>query len=93
MSHYGTVIDYDKDISVVKAEYQAAIDNLNAQLSAIKEQYLTVDEIAMIKAYRDSKNSVVSQYSATIKTYEDTLNNLRAEFENRIAKIRAVVGE
>ena len=93
MSHYGTVVDYDKEVAVVKAEYQAAIDNLNAQLSAIKEQELTADEIAMIRAYRDNKNAVVSQYTATIKTYEDTLNNLRAEFENRIAKLRAVVGE
>ena len=92
MSHYGTVVDYDKDTAVVKAEYQAAIDNLNVQLSAIKDQELTVDEIAMIKAYRDAKNSVIVQYTDTIKTYEGTLNNLRTEFENRIAKIREVVG-
>lgn len=93
MSHYGSVEDYDKVFSVVKSEYQSAIDNLNSQLTAIKDQELTTDEIYMIKSYRDSKNSVVAQYTNTIKTYEDTLNNLKTEFEQRIAKIRAVVGE
>jgi hypothetical protein len=93
MSHYGTVVDYDRDIAVVKAEYQAAIDNLNAQLGAIKEQELTADEIAMIKAYRDNKNVVVAQFTATIKSYEETLVKFRADYEAKIKKIIEVVGE
>ena len=73
MSHYGTVEAYDEVVAKDRAEYQATIDNLSAQLNAIKEQELTVDEIKMVKAYRENKSAVVSDCEKRINVMAETL--------------------
>lgn len=93
MSHYGTVESYDSVVAKDKAEYQATIDNLNAQLNAIKEQELTVDEIKMVKAYRENKSAVVAEYVAEAETYKSQLNAIKTEHEQRVARLKALLEE
>ena len=93
MSHYGTVESYESVVAKDKAEYQATIDNLTAQLTAIKEQELTVDEIKMVKAYRENKTSVVSAYVAEAENYKSQLQAVKNEHEQRVAKLKAILGD
>jgi hypothetical protein len=93
MTHYGSVEDYEKDISTTKAEYQGTIDALTLQLTAIKDQELTDDEIRMVKAFRDCKNAVVSKYVAIAEEYAKQLEAVKQEAEQRTAKIKAILGE
>jgi hypothetical protein len=93
MAHYGSVEDCDKVVSAIKAEYQASIDALTAQLNAIKEQELTEDEIKIVKAYRDAKNSVVCEHAAIAESYKKQLEAVKQESEQRTARIRAILGE
>ena len=93
MSHYGTVEDYESVITPVKAEYQGVVDNLTAQLTAIKEQELTVDEIKIVKAYRENKTSVVSEYIAEADKYKSQLEAVKNENEQRVAKLKAILGD
>ena len=90
---YGTLEDFDTVLASERAKYQQVIDNQTKQIEAIKEQELTQDEMAMVKAYRIAISGVVAQHKAvedecrkTIATLEDTLT----QFKNRII---AVVGE
>lgn len=73
MAHYGTVEDFDTALAKEKSESQATIDGLNAQLNAIKEQELTVDEIKMVKAYRENKMAVVSDCEKKLNAMAETL--------------------
>ena len=93
MTHYGSVEEYDKVIAAITAEYQASIDGLNRQLALIKEQELTEDEIKMVKAYRDGKNSVVGKYVAVAEEYAKQLEAVKQEAEQRTARIKAILGE
>lgn len=93
MSHYGTVEDFETATAKEKAEYQATIDNLSAQLNAIKEQELTDDEIKMVKSYRENKSSVVSAYVAEAEQYKIQLEAVKTEHEQRVAKLKAILGD
>lgn len=93
MTHYGTVEDYDKVIAPVQAEYQGVVDNLTAQLNAIKEQELTVDEIKIVKSYRENKASVVNEYIAEADKYKAQLEAVKTENEQRVAKLKAILGD
>ena len=93
MSHYGTVEDFETATAKEKAEYQATIDNLSAQLNAIKEQELTADEIKMVKSYRENKSSVVSAYVAEAEQYKIQLEAVKTEHEQRVAKLKAILGD
>lgn len=93
MTHYGTVEDYEKVIAPVQAEYQGVVDNLTAQLTSIKEQELTIDEIKMIKAYRENKTSVVNEYIAEADKYKAQLESVKTENEQRVAKLKAILGD
>ena len=93
LTHYGKVEDFDTVLASERAKYQEVIDNQTKQIEAIKEQDLTQDEMAMVKAYRIAISGVVAQHKAvedecrkTIAPLEDTLT----QFKNRII---AVVGE
>ena len=93
MSHYGTVEDFDSALAKNNAEYQNTIDSLNAQLTAIKEQELTVDEIKMVKSYRENKSSVVSAYVAEAENYKSQLQAVKNEHEQRVARLKAILGD
>ena len=93
LTHYGSVEDFDTVLAGERAKYQTVIDNQTKQIEAIKDQDLTADEMAMVKAYRIAISGVVAQHKAaedecrkTIATLESTLT----QFKN---KIIAVVGE
>jgi chromatin segregation and condensation protein Rec8/ScpA/Scc1 (kleisin family) len=90
---YGEVRPFDDVLKEERAKYQEIIDNQTIQIEAIKDQELTTDEIAIVKAYRLAKSGVVAQHiaveqecRATISKLEDTLNQFKS-------KIIAVVGE
>lgn len=93
MAHYGTVETYEAATAKDKAEFQATIDSLNNQLNAIKEQELTVDEIKMVKSYRENKSSVVSAYVAEAEQYKSQLQAVKNEHEQRVAKLKAILGD
>jgi hypothetical protein len=93
LNEYGTVEDYDKVIAPVQAEYQGVVDNLTAQITAIKEQELTADEIRVVKAYRENKAAVVAQYIAEAEKYKTELEGFKTEFELKISKLKAVLGD
>jgi septal ring factor EnvC (AmiA/AmiB activator) len=93
MAHYGTVETYESATAKDKAEFQATIDSLNKQLNDIKEQELTVDEIKMVKSYRENKTSVVSAYVAEAEQYKNQLQAVKNEHEQRVAKLKAILGD
>ena len=93
MSHYGVIEDYDKSTLQLRMEYQSSIDNLTAKLNAIKEQELTIDEIKMVRAYREGKSEVVAQYVAKADEYAKQLQQVKEENEKRTAQIKAILGE
>lgn len=91
MKLYGSVEDFDSVIAKGKAEYQLAVDNLKAQLTAISEQKLTAEEIKLVKVYRDCKNSTDKELLAKIDSLTKQLEDIKAENESRIEKIRAAI--
>ena len=93
MAHYGTVEDFETATAKEKAEYQATIDSLSNQLNMIKEQELTVDEIKIVKAYRENKAYVVSAYEAEAEQYKNQLQAVKNEHEQRVAKLKAILGD
>lgn len=93
MSHYGVVEDYEAATTKDRAESQSIIDGLTAQLNAIKEQELTIDEIKMVKSYRENKSSVVSEYVAEAEQYKSQLQAVKNEHEQRVAKLKAILGD
>ena len=93
MALYGTVVVFDTATAKEKSEYQTTIDSLSAQINAIKEQELTVDEIKMVKAYRENKTSVVSAYVAEAENYKSQLQAVKNEHEQRVAKLKAILGD
>lgn len=93
MKLWGDVEDYDRAIASVKAEYQAIIDSLNAQLNAIRDQDLSVDEMRMVEAYRANRADVVSEYIAEADKYKTELAGLKNEFETKTAKLKAILSD
>lgn len=93
LTHYGTVEDYDTVLASERARYQQVIDNQTKQIEAIKEQELTIDEIKMVKAYREGKSSVVAEYVAKADAYAKQLEAVKVENEQRVARIKQALGE
>lgn len=92
MKTYGNVEDYDRVVATVRAEYQATVDNLTAQIAAIKAHDLTPDELELVKAYRACKANISGAYEARIGTLETQLDDIRAEEQTRLEKIMAILG-
>lgn len=90
MKHYGSVEDYDSVFASVKAEYQGTVDNLTAQLTAIKEQELTTDELEIVLAYRACKNAISQKFITRIDTLETELVKIKDEEQVRCEKIMAL---
>ena len=93
MQHYGVVEDYDRVVTALCTEHQSTIDGLNRQLSAIKEQELTDDEIAIIRAYRAQKTNVTTSLKAVAEGYANQLREVKAKHEQLSAKIVQLLGE
>jgi DNA phosphorothioation-dependent restriction protein DptG len=93
MSHYGTVESFESAVAKEKAESQSIIDGLTKQLNAIKEQELTEDEMRVVKHYREVKATVVSGYTVEIEKYKGQLQAVKSEHEQRVAKLKAILGD
>lgn len=93
LPHYGTVEDLDAFINAEKAKYQAVIDNQQKQLDSIRDQELTDDEIAMVKAYRAAKNAVVAKHIAVENECRQTIQKLENTLTNFKQAIIAVCGD
>ena len=93
LGHYGKVIPLADYIKTKSEEYQATINSLTTQLDKIIDQELTVDEIKIVKAYRENKAEVVAQYLAEVEKYKSELTGIKSEFELKTAKLRAILGD
>lgn len=93
MKLWGDVEEYDRVIEPLCAEYQRVIDNLTAQISAIKEQELTIDEMRMVEAYRANRASVVNEYITEVDKYKTELETIRSEFELKTAQLKAILDD
>ena len=87
MKLWGDVEDYDRAVAAVRAEYQATIDGLNAQLSAIKDQELTADEIRLIIFYRELKAANDKVHLERIGALEKKLEDDAADYQKKAAQI------
>ena len=87
MKLWGDVEDYDNVVASVRAEYQVMVDNLTAQLNAIKEQELTEDEIALLNSYRACKKITGDKFQARIDALEQQLEKDRADYQKKAAQI------
>lgn len=87
MRLWGDVEEYDHVVASVRAEYQAVVDNLTAQINAIKEQDLTADEITLLNTYRACKKANGDAYQARIDELERQAERDRADYLDRAEKI------
>jgi uncharacterized protein YeeX (DUF496 family) len=93
LTHYGTVEDYSRHVATLKADWQKALDDMTAQYNAIADYALTPDEFAMIKAYRESKAEVVSEYVVKVDELTNTLRDVKEKQEQMKQMIIAHLGE
>lgn len=93
LPHYGTVEDYESVVADIKLESQASIDKLTAHIKSIEEQELTDDEIALLRTYRANKDAVTASHLARENELTKQLQANRANLEQLIAKIKALLGE
>jgi hypothetical protein len=93
LAHYGTVEDFEGVVNAERAKYQQVIDNQTRQLEAIKDQALTEDEIAMVKAYRGARSAVVAKHEAIEQECRQTIARLEETLTSFKNKIIAVVGD
>jgi hypothetical protein len=87
MRLWGDVEEYDAVVASVRAEYQVVVDNLTAQINAIKEQELTADEITLLTTYRACKKANGDAYQARIDELERQAERDRADYLDRAEKI------
>lgn len=87
MKLWGEVTDFERSVAAVRAEYQGVINNLTAQVAAIKAQELTEDEIALLNSYRACKKSTGDQFQARINALEQQLDEISTGYQRKIAQI------
>lgn len=87
MKLWGDVEDYEKVVASVRAEYQAVVDNLTAQIAAIKNQELTDDEIALLNAYRSCKKTTGDKFQVRIDALENQLVEISNGYQKKLAQI------
>ena len=93
MRLWGDVEDYEKVLAPVCAEYQGMVDNLTAQVNAIKAQELTPDEIVLLNSYRDCKSATGEAYEKRICGLEQCLEDVRVASKKRAEQIAQLVAE
>ena len=75
-----------------KSEYQRIIDNVTVQYNAIKEQKLTVDELDMLRAYRNGKTASNKVYIDENNALRNELSNVKATNQKVVDNIKALLG-
>lgn len=93
MKLWGTVEPFEAVLSGNNAEFQKVIDNLTAQLTAIKEQELTDDEILFLNFYRERKVALGVVYQNRIDGLEKQLEEIAEGYKKKIAQIRELLPE
>ena len=93
LAEYGSVEDYDNVVAHERARYQQVIDNQTRQIEAIKEQELTLDELKIVKVYRECKQSNDAQHITRINELVGQLEKVTDEHAKRNAQIKALLGE
>lgn len=93
LTHYGSVEDFDTVLATERAKYQEVIDNQTKQIEAIKDQDLTQDEMAMVKAYRIAISGVVAQHKAVEEECRKTITTLETTLTQFKGKVMALCGE
>lgn len=102
MKLYGTVEDYDRNMAAVKAEYQSVIDDVTARYEAIKNLNLSNSEVQIVNLFRTLLSEETARYVAEVeavkKQYGEEndalkkqLEDIKAEHENRLAQITAIL--
>lgn len=91
MKLWGDVEDYEVAVAAIRAEYETTIKNLTAQLTAIKDQELTNDEISLLNAYRTCKKATGDLYQARIAALEGELEKTVADFQQKTARINELL--
>lgn len=87
MKLWGDVEDYDAAVAAIRAEYETTIKNLTAQLTAIKDQELTNDEIELLNAYRTCKQGLSVVHQVRIVALETELEKIKADYQAKTARI------
>ena len=93
MSLWGDVANYDTAISEIKSEYQAIVDDLTAQNSAIKDQALTEDELKLVFAYRACKTEICEKFINRINVLEGELAEIKTAEQVRSERIMAILNK
>lgn len=93
MKLWGDVEDYEKVIAPVKEEYQRMVDNITAQLNAIKAQELTDDEIVLLNAYRGCKGATSEAFLHRISALEEQLAKDRADYQKKAEQISELLAQ
>lgn len=91
MRLWGDVEDYDPVVAAVRAEYQGMVDNLRDQLTAIKSQELTNDEINLLNTYRSCKKANGDAFQTRIDALELQLEDIRVGYQKKIEQISALI--
>lgn len=83
---------YETEISRLKTQHEAIVDELNVKLSTIAEKEVTAEELEVLRAIRNKANKESEGYKATIAERDNQLNAIKLESENRAAQIAAMFG-
>ena len=87
MELYGEVTPFDTAVAADRAEDKATIENLTAQVFAIKDQELTADEIKLLNFYRVLKAELGEGFQKIIDSQAATLEDVRVKSLARAAQI------
>ena len=93
MKTYGKVEPYEDVIDRVTEEYQEALGNIRAQLTAIKDQELTPEEMLWLSFIRARMTAAGEVYQSKINALEQVIRDIRDKYKKRIAQFAALVEE
>lgn len=83
---------YEVEISKLKSQHEAIVDDLTAKLTLIEEKGVTADELEVLRIIRAKSTKEAEGYQATIAERDNQLNAIKLESENRAAQIAAMFG-
>lgn len=88
---YGVVEDFDTVTNSMFTEYQNEINNLVAQLTALKDHKLTAGELVLLRKIREVMAAEVAKGEAEKQQLRTELASVKTNNEAQIAKISALL--